>query len=180
MEERSIAAGTMIMSLGKIGHEMFLIVDGRAHVFLSQQELQRNAPLKVLEPGSFFGEAALLTSEPRNAFVRSHTQMEVYVLSTESLGSVLSKFPAAEQAFKQRVENVIQKRQKEREASSTSSSRPSMVGTPQPNPPTTAVAHVVDQVTEMKRMVQQNIQNFLEQVCESSGVLCALQFACIG
>ena len=47
-----------------------------------------------LGPGSFFGEAALLSDAPRNAYVRSLTDMEVFVLKKADLMTALDSFPS--------------------------------------------------------------------------------------
>ena len=39
----------------------------------------------ALGPGKFFGEAALLTSEPRNAYIRAKNRMKLYVLTKADL-----------------------------------------------------------------------------------------------
>ena len=114
MQEKSIGASTMIVAQGEVGHEMFFVVDGTALVYVNREQLQQGRPVAKVGPANFFGEAALLTSEPRNAFIRSQTEMELYVLSKEDLALVLRNFPAVAQSFNQ----VVAKRQQVREAHS--------------------------------------------------------------
>ena len=59
-------------------------------------------------PGAFFGEMALLTAEPRNAYVRSVDTLEVFVLSKANLQKVLLNFPDLEAVSQRSTEPVYQ------------------------------------------------------------------------
>src|SRR5918992_2148212 len=50
---------------GSIGHEFFIVLDGRVMV------LDGHTPVRMLGPGEFFGEIALVESVPRTATVRA-------------------------------------------------------------------------------------------------------------
>ena len=115
LQERSIGANTMIIAQGEVGQEMFFVVDGTALVYVNREQLQQGRPAAKLGPAHFFGEAALLKSEPRSAFIRSQTKMRLYVLSKKDLASVLQDFPAVAQSFNE----VVAKRQQAREAVET-------------------------------------------------------------
>jgi hypothetical protein len=58
-------------------------------------------------PGSFFGEAALLSEEPRNAYVRSLTNMEVFVLKKQDLLAALDAFPSLRDVVLQPMKDRI-------------------------------------------------------------------------
>ena len=49
-----------------------------------------------MEPGSFFGERALLTEEPRNATVRAVEDTDLYALSKEDFMGALRSSPSFE------------------------------------------------------------------------------------
>jgi voltage-gated potassium channel len=75
LRPRTMPSGTAICRKGEKGDRMFFIVDGRVNVATS--------PPVELGPGSFFGEMALITGEPRSATVSALT--EVSLLSLYSL-----------------------------------------------------------------------------------------------
>ena len=166
MQEKSIGASTMIVAQGEVGHEMFFVVDGTALVYVNREQLQQGRPVAKVGPANFFGEAALLTSEPRNAFIRSQTEMELYVLSKEDLALVLRNFPAVAQSFNQ----VVAKRQQVREAHSAQDVAAQdltprlLPPPPHPKPQQPAAAAAGDKAAaddkeeEMQRAIQSAIQ----------------------
>jgi voltage-gated potassium channel len=75
LRPRTVPAGTVICRKGEKGDRMFFIAEGRVSVATPH-------PVE-LGPGSFFGEMALITGEPRSATVSALT--EVSLLSLHSL-----------------------------------------------------------------------------------------------
>jgi voltage-gated potassium channel len=75
LRPRTVPAGTIICRKGEKGDRMFFIAEGRVSVATPH-------PVE-LGPGSFFGEMALVTGEPRSATVSALT--EVSLLSLYSL-----------------------------------------------------------------------------------------------
>jgi voltage-gated potassium channel len=75
LKPRTVPAGAVICRKGEKGDRMFFIAEGRVSVATPQ-------PVE-LGPGSFFGEMALVTGEPRSATVSALT--EVSLLSLYSL-----------------------------------------------------------------------------------------------
>jgi voltage-gated potassium channel len=75
LRPRAVPAGTIICRKGEKGDRMFFIAEGRVSVATPH-------PVE-LGPGSFFGEMALVTGEPRSATVSALT--EVSLLSLYSL-----------------------------------------------------------------------------------------------
>ena len=90
MKKVVVAPGTVIIRKGETGKEMFFLVSGRAEILV--QSLN-DAPVAEKEPGSYFGESALLNSAPRNACVRAKTECVLYTLSKEDLDDVLNDYP---------------------------------------------------------------------------------------
>ena len=80
MREQSHPAGTRIIRQGAPGQLFYLIKEGTAVV--------RRDPgdrlVATLGPGDFFGEAALITGEPRNANVDASTDLTVLTLDANS------------------------------------------------------------------------------------------------
>jgi CRP-like cAMP-binding protein len=70
LERFDVPAGDTIIRQGETGEECYLLRSGRAEV-LAQGTQGGERNLATLGPGSLFGEAALLTDEPRNATVRA-------------------------------------------------------------------------------------------------------------
>jgi putative ABC transport system ATP-binding protein len=74
MTKRQFIAGDVIIRQGESGEEFFLISDGTVDVMREGHEVAQ------LGSGDFFGEAALITGEPRNATVVANDNVETYVL----------------------------------------------------------------------------------------------------
>ena len=108
LEVRSVAAETVIVEKGSIGHEMFFVVQGMAEML----NLLSEPPFDSLNAGSFFGESALLTLEPENAYVRAGCDMDLYVLSKEDLDSVFDDFPDVEEMIQASLEERSGQRQR--------------------------------------------------------------------
>lgn len=62
---RSFAAGERIFEQGDAGDRLYFIRRGRVRI--SKVSHKCVHPLAVLEPGTFFGEMAVLTGEPQSA-----------------------------------------------------------------------------------------------------------------
>eukprot|EP01050_Picozoa_sp_SAG11_P005965 SAG11_NODE_444_length_9421_cov_9.885540_2_plen_1011_part_00 len=76
---------------------MFFVRDGQCEV-----TLELDAPgFVVLGAGQHFGEAALLSTEARNAFVVSRTAMRLFVLTKAHLESVSADFPGLLEAIRE-------------------------------------------------------------------------------
>ncbi|MEO5961614.1 MAG: cyclic nucleotide-binding domain-containing protein, partial [Opitutaceae bacterium] len=68
--------GETIIRQGDAADAFYVLVAGRARVIRTTAE-GREIPLNLLRAGDVFGEAALLSNEPRNATVRCSTSVEV-------------------------------------------------------------------------------------------------------
>jgi putative ABC transport system ATP-binding protein len=74
MTKRQFVAGDVVIRQGESGEEFFLISDGTVDVMREGHEVAQ------LGSGDFFGEAALITGEPRNATVVANDNVETFVL----------------------------------------------------------------------------------------------------
>ena len=63
--------------------------------------MSERPPVAVLGPGASFGETALMTEEPRNAFVRATEDTELYVLTKVGLRRTLAAFPKLQDAMEE-------------------------------------------------------------------------------
>jgi CRP/FNR family cyclic AMP-dependent transcriptional regulator len=80
--------GTVLAEQGTIGHEFFVIAEGSASASRSGKRLAR------LDPGSFFGELALLDGGERTATVTADTEISLIVLSRSEFLSLQSSAPS--------------------------------------------------------------------------------------
>ena len=76
-------ADHIIFNEGDPGDMMYVIKRGEAQV------IRENAILAVLKDGQFFGEMALVSDEPRNASIKTVTDMEALTLSKEDFKRLL-------------------------------------------------------------------------------------------
>eukprot|EP01051_Picozoa_sp_SAG22_P015589 SAG22_NODE_2058_length_3066_cov_3.101112_1_plen_638_part_00 len=92
----AFAAGAVVISKGGVDTEMYFVVAGGVdiHVELAVP------PVAQLGPGRYFGEGALVTAEPRTAFVVAATDVELLVLTRADVQQILLAHPDAEQMYK--------------------------------------------------------------------------------
>lgn len=106
---------------GEEGSEMFFIFTGVLDIYVpaapatgtSLGKAPASVPglLKVnqITAGSYFGEAALFTNAPRNAFVKAKTSCILYKLSRQSLELVFERYPE----WKQKVLRIVKIQQEQ-------------------------------------------------------------------
>jgi voltage-gated potassium channel len=83
LRPRVVPAGSVICRKGDIGDQMFFIVEGRVSVATPDHPVE-------LGSGSFFGEMALITGEPRSATVSAATEvslLSLYAVEFQMLSS---------------------------------------------------------------------------------------------
>jgi CRP/FNR family transcriptional regulator, cyclic AMP receptor protein len=88
MTEHRAKAGQVLTKRGDPGLEFFIIVDGKAAA------TRKGVHLADLEPGSFFGELALLDGGNRTATVVAETDMRLLVLSRREFTSLHHAAPS--------------------------------------------------------------------------------------
>ncbi len=99
---RHFAAREVIIRQGDIGDELFILESGEVVVTTDQPG---EGPLEVarLGPGSFFGEMAALTGEPRKATVRALSECEVLVIGKAALAEVFAEAPEVAEHVSQTI-----------------------------------------------------------------------------
>jgi CRP/FNR family transcriptional regulator len=80
-------AGSVLVEVGQPGAGLFLLEEGEVEVDVPDRRVV------ILAPGSFFGEAALLTDRPRNARVRARTAVRCRALSRIDFERALERYP---------------------------------------------------------------------------------------
>ena len=91
-ESRQVPADAVIVREGDAGDEMFIICRGKCEVARNNQAGRRSI-LSLLSDGDFFGETALLRSEPRNATVRAVAPTLLLVLTRASVEALVQRNP---------------------------------------------------------------------------------------
>jgi putative ABC transport system ATP-binding protein len=94
--KRRYVAGDVIIREGDPGDDFFLISDGNVDVIRQDREVA------TLGQGDFFGEAALISGEPRNATVVARTDLEAYVLGKADFRTAI----AASASFRDQLYRV--------------------------------------------------------------------------
>ncbi len=89
---RLYGAGEVIIRRGEFGKEFYVI--DRGEVELSAMRGESTITLGRLDAGQFFGERGAMTGEARVATVTAVTDLELLVITHESLQRILQKTPA--------------------------------------------------------------------------------------
>lgn len=87
MQAETHPAGTRIIRRGDPGDRFYLIRDGQVTV----RSDETSAPIARLGPCDFFGEAALLTGNPRNAHVDADTDVILYSLGKDAFNKAMAE-----------------------------------------------------------------------------------------
>ncbi len=88
----AVAAGEFVVRKGERGTEMYMVVSGRVRVSDRLADGTEKV-LAQLEPGAVFGEMALVSQEPRSAWVVAETPAEVLRLDLEAFERIRRRFP---------------------------------------------------------------------------------------
>ena len=79
--------GDIIISQGDPGHSLFILTNGTVKAFVN------NKFVRDLEEGTFFGEAAILTGQPRTATITAKTACELLELDRGTLDAISIAHP---------------------------------------------------------------------------------------
>lgn len=96
--------GDYVFHKGEVGHNMYFISTGSVDVVSEDDEVYA-----TLEEGNFFGEIALLLSEPRTASIRARDYCDLYTLDKETFDRVLGRHPE----FQKQIHELASKRREE-------------------------------------------------------------------
>jgi CRP/FNR family cyclic AMP-dependent transcriptional regulator len=89
-EDLEIPAGRALCTEGDIGHEFFVIVDGKVEVTRNGKRVATRGG------GEFVGEIALLEQTPRTATVTAKTPLRVFVLTSQDFRTLINENPTVE------------------------------------------------------------------------------------
>lgn len=90
VEERDVAAGTVLTEQGQPGDEFFMIADGEVEIRLDDRVIRR------LGPGDYLGEIALVFGGTRTATAVASEPSRLYVLAEAAFTALLRKQPRLE------------------------------------------------------------------------------------
>ena len=86
-DEVEVGLDSVIAQQGTVGHDFFIVLDGRVMV------LDGRTPIRTLGPGDFFGEIALIESVPRTATVRAEGIVRLLVIGHREFHALMDEFP---------------------------------------------------------------------------------------
>jgi voltage-gated potassium channel len=89
LEPAVFTPGEHVFRKGDAGDQMYFIISGAVEVFGDDER----DVLATLGSGSYFGEMALLSSEPRNASVKAREHCDMYTLEKGSFDELLLSHP---------------------------------------------------------------------------------------
>ncbi len=104
---RDLKEGEVLFRQGSRGETFFIVVSGEVEVYQEAEGQERH--VAVLGPGSFVGEMALLTGQPRIASVRARTPCRLVALDSEDFRTIMDGYPMIRADF----ERVMRARQEE-------------------------------------------------------------------
>lgn len=90
----AFSPGEVITRQGATANWLYVVIRGVAGVRVSSDGGGPDRRVASLEPGSFFGEMALLTGAPRSATVIAESDVSCYKLDKESFLEILQSRPA--------------------------------------------------------------------------------------
>jgi len=91
-DEVQVGLDTVLAEQGRVGHEFFIVLEGRVMV------LDGRTPVRTLGPGEFFGEIALIESVPRTATVRAEGIVQLLVIGHREFNALMDEFPTVRMA----------------------------------------------------------------------------------
>jgi CRP-like cAMP-binding protein len=89
-EDLELEPGKVLCKEGQIGHEFFVIVNGKVQI------TQKDKPVRTLSSGDFLGEIALVTEMRRTATAVAETPVRLFVLTGRDFRVVLDNNPNVE------------------------------------------------------------------------------------
>ena len=103
---RSLPAGTIICREDQVEYTFYMLLDGEVEVTKGINSTEARL-LKVLSPGDFFGEMALIHNAPRAATVTARTDVVVLELDKSSFDTVLQRSPSVSMAMVREISNRL-------------------------------------------------------------------------
>ncbi len=93
MQSRHFPPDEFIVRQGDIGNSLFIVTEGVVGVWVRLEDREEYIEVVRMGAGSFFGEMALLTGEPRSATIVSVTDVYLFEITKEDIFPLLEKQP---------------------------------------------------------------------------------------
>ena len=90
--EKSYPKNAVVLTEGEIGDSLYMIESGRVKVFIGDED-GREIILKLLGPGHFFGEMAMIDQQPRSASVTTQEASTLLVLTHAAFEACVERAP---------------------------------------------------------------------------------------
>lgn len=87
-DEVDLPAGKTLIKEGDSGREFFILIDGTADVTQGGKQIGR-----MMGPGDFFGEIALISKAPRTATVTTTSPVRALVITDRAFRQLLENSP---------------------------------------------------------------------------------------
>jgi signal transduction histidine kinase len=92
--ERQYPAGSLFCRQGETGGTLFILAEGKAGIFVRTDSTGNEIFLKSAEPGSYFGEMALLGNTTRSATVRATSDCRTLEIDRQTFVNLVEEQPA--------------------------------------------------------------------------------------
>jgi CRP/FNR family cyclic AMP-dependent transcriptional regulator len=92
MVRRGYPKNTVILSEGDNSDSLYVILEGRVKVYLSDEN-GKEAIINYMEPGDYFGELSLIDDSKRSASIMTVEKSSMAVMSKQAFHQVLSDNP---------------------------------------------------------------------------------------
>ena len=86
--QKQLKANERVFQEGEVGTEMYIIGQGKVRISKMVPGVGEEA-LAILEPGSYFGEMALIDDTPRSADATAHQSCTLYVILKSDLEQLM-------------------------------------------------------------------------------------------
>lgn len=103
---RSFARNTVVITEGDTSDSLYLILEGRVKVFLTDDH-GREVILRTQGPGEYFGEMALMDEGPRSASVMTAEPSKLCVISRAGFNECLNRHPSIAMALIQHLSRRV-------------------------------------------------------------------------
>jgi HlyB family type I secretion system ABC transporter len=100
-ETLTVETGEVIVREGDPGGPMFIVEEGRLHVWAQLDERQRD--LEFLRKGDMFGELSIARNQPRRATVKALTPGRLIKIPETTFGKLYARFPEFRKQIEERI-----------------------------------------------------------------------------
>jgi CRP-like cAMP-binding protein len=107
-EEVEADTGAELTEQGRVGQEAFVVLEGRAGVYVGGRQVAE------VQPGSVVGEMALIDHRPRSATVRALTPMRLLSFDAQRFRRLLDEMPKANQRVLEKLVEILRTENTER------------------------------------------------------------------